>query len=103
MLVLGLLILGAGAVLIVAAVFTAEVSGGQLEIVGTEVGAVALFLLGVGAGFAILWGYTITKFGARRSLRQRREHQRLNELSAKLERAESERRGESDDTRPLNN
>jgi hypothetical protein len=97
MLILGLLLVGAGAALIIAALFTAEVTGGQLEIVGTEVGAVALFVLGVAAGVAILWGFSITKFGARRSLRQRRENQRLNELSEKLDRVEAERRGDRDD------
>ena len=100
MLILGLVLIGAGAALIVAAVFTAEVTGGQLELLGTDVGAVTLFLLGVGAGLAILWGYTITKFGARRSLRQRRESNRLNELSEKLDRVEAERRGDDDDRRP---
>lgn len=99
MLILGLVLVGAGAALIVAAVFTAEVTGGQLEVLGLEVGAVALFLLGVAAGLAILWGYTISKFGARRSLRQRRENNRLNELSEKLDRVEAERRGDADDDR----
>jgi hypothetical protein len=97
MLILGLVVIGLGAALIIAAVFTAEVSGGQLEIVGTEVGAVTLFVLGVAAGIAILFGFSLTKFGARRSLRQRREHQRLNELSEKLNRVEAERRGNEDD------
>ena len=101
MLILGLVVVGLGAALIIAAIFTAEVSGGQLEIVGTEVGAVTLFVLGVAAGIAILFGSSITKYGARRSLRQRREHQRLNELSEKLNRVEAERRGDQDDTRPL--
>ena len=71
MLILGLLMIGVGAALIIAAIFTAEVTGGQLEIVGTEIGAVALFVLGVAAGVAILWGFSITKFGARRSWRVR--------------------------------
>jgi len=97
MLILGLVLIGAGAALIVAAVFTAEVTGGQLEIIGIEVGALALFLLGVAAGVAILWGFSIGKFGARRSLRQRRENDRLNELSEKLDRVEAERRGDADD------
>jgi hypothetical protein len=99
MLILGLVLIGAGAALIVAAVFTAEVTGGQLEIIGIEVGAVALFLLGVAAGVAILWGFSIGKFGARRSLRQRRENDRLSELSEKLDRVEAERRGDADDDR----
>ena len=101
MLILGLLLVAAGAAVIVAAVFTAEVTGGQIEIIGIEIGAVALFVLGVASALAILWGFSIGKFGARRSMRQRRENQRLEELSAKLDRVEAERRGEGDDTKPL--
>ena len=98
MLILGLLLIGGGAVLIAAAVLTAEVtSSGKLELLNTEVGAITLFLLGVGAGVAILWGLTITKFGAKRQLAQRRENQKLTELSAKLDRAEAERRRDLDD------
>jgi hypothetical protein len=98
MLILGLLLVAAGAAVIVAAVFTAEVTGGQIEIIGVEVGAVALFVLGVASAVAILWGFSLGKFGARRSLRQRKENQRLEELSAKLDRVDAERRGEGDDT-----
>jgi hypothetical protein len=97
MLILGLLLVAAGAAVIVAAVFTAEVTGGQIKIIGIEIGAVALFVLGVASALAILWGFSIGKFGARRSMRQRRENQRLEELSAKLDRVEAERRGEGDD------
>ena len=98
MLLLGLLLLAGGALLIVAALFTAEVSAaGQLELLGTEVGAVALFLLGVGAGVAILFGISVAKFGAKRQLAKRRETNKLNELSEKLDRAEAERRRDLDD------
>lgn len=96
MLILGLVLIAAGGLLIVAAIFTAETTGtgAAVEILGTEVGAVTLFLLGLGAGIAILWGLSVTKFGARRSLHQRREQNRLNELSEKLDKVESERRNE---------
>lgn len=97
MLILGVLLMGGGALLIVASVLTAEVtSGGKLELLNTEVGAVTLFLLGVGSGIAILWGMSITKFGAKRQLAQRRENQKLSELSEKLDRAEAERRRDID-------
>jgi uncharacterized protein (DUF58 family) len=99
MLILGLVLIAAGGLLIVAAIFTAETTGNSaaaVEILGTEVGAVTLFLLGLGAGVAILWGLSVTKFGARRSLKQRREQNRLNELSEKLDRVEAERRHDGD-------
>ncbi len=97
MLILGVLLMGGGALLIVASVLTAEVtSSGKLELLNTEVGAVTLFLLGVGSGIAILWGMSITKFGAKRQLARRRENQKLSELSEKLDRAEAERRRDLD-------
>lgn len=97
MLILGVLLMGGGALLIVASVLTAEVtSSGKLELLNTEVGAVTLFLLGVGSGIAVLWGMSITKFGAKRQLAQRRENQKLSELSEKLDRAEAERRRDLD-------
>ena len=68
-----------------------------MEILGTEVGAVTLFLLGLGAGIAILWGLSVTRFGARRTLKQRREQHRLSDLSEKLDRVESDRRREHDE------
>jgi uncharacterized protein (DUF58 family) len=102
MLILGLVLIAAGGLLIVAAIFTAETTGtsAAVEILGTEVGAVTLFLLGLGAGVAILWGLSITKFGAGRSLKQRKEQKRLNELSEKLNKVESEKRHDDDDQNP---
>jgi hypothetical protein len=99
MLILGLVLIGAGALLIVAALFTAEATGtgAAVEILGAEVGAVTLFLLGLGAGVAVLWGLSITRFGVKRSIMQRREHNRLNELSEKLDKADAERRRDRDD------
>ena len=99
MLILGLVLIAAGGLLIVAAIFTAETTGSSaatVEILGTDIGAVTLFLLGLGAGIAILWGMSITKFGARRSLKQRRETNRLHELSEKLDKVEAERRHNKD-------
>jgi hypothetical protein len=97
MLILGVLLIAVGAAVIISAVFTAEVTGGQIEIIGIEVGAVTLFVLGVAAAVAILWGFSIGKFGARRSWRQRRENNKLEELSQKLDRVESDRRGNPDE------
>ena len=99
MLILGLLLVAAGAAVIIAAVFTAEVTGSHIEIIGIEVGAVTLFVLGIAAAVAIWWGFSIGKFGARRSMRQRREDNRLQELSEKLDRVEADRRKDPDEDR----
>lgn len=101
MLILGLMLVGGGALLVVASIFTADLVGtGKIELLGTEVGAVTLFLLGVGAGVAILWGLTISKFGVKRALRQRKENQKIDELSEKLDRAEAGRRRDIDQNDP---
>lgn len=102
MFILGLLLIGAGALVIVAAVLTAEITAsGQLEVLGTEIGVVPLFLLGVASGLAVLVGLSISKLGAKRELRHRRETRKLNELSAKLDRVESDRhRGDDHDHDP---
>jgi hypothetical protein len=97
MVLLGFVLIGAGALVIVSAVFTAEMNGTALEVVGLGVSPLGLFLLGVGAGLAILWGFGILKYGTKRTLRQRRESKRLEELSEKLEVADRERRRDNDD------
>lgn len=98
MLLLGLILIGAGALVIVSAVFTAELDGSSLEILGVGVSPLGLFLLGVGAGLAVLWGFGILKYGTKRSLRQRRESKKLEELSEKLEIADRERHRDNDDS-----
>lgn len=101
MVILGLLLIAGGALLVVAAVLTAELTAsGQLEVLGTEVGALTLFLLGLGAGVAVLWGLGIAKFGAKRSLAKRRESKKIDELSEKLQHAEAERRRDIDEDDP---
>ena len=88
MLVVGLLLIAAGALAIVAAITSAS---GTVELLNTDVSALTLFLIGVGSGVAVLWGFGLTKFGTKRTLRQRRESRRLGELSDKLDKHESER------------
>jgi hypothetical protein len=78
MLVLGLLLIAIGVFGILAAVFS---TSGTASFLGADLGARTIFLLGVVAGVAILWGFTISKFGVRRTIRQRRETKRLRELS----------------------
>ncbi|WP_157416950.1 hypothetical protein [Nocardioides sp. Iso805N] len=96
MLVLGLVLLTAGALVLLAGVFTAGDSG-NASLVGIHLGATAVFLLGVFSGVAILWGLSLARYGGRRQLRQRKEQRRLQGLAAKLERLEGEQREEPKD------
>lgn len=100
MVVLGLLLIALGALVVVAALFTAELDGSELEVIGLGASPVALFLLGVGAGAAILWGFGLLKYGTKRSLQHRREQKRLGELSDKLDRVDRERAEDRDPDAP---
>jgi hypothetical protein len=93
--VVGLLLMVVGALAVVAAVFTAD--GTSVQILGLDVSALGLFLIGLGSGLAILWGFTISKWGTKRNLRQRRESRKLNDLSEQLDRREAERRSDDGD------
>lgn len=90
MVVLGLLLIALGILAVVAAVFDLE--SVPVELLGTELDSLYVFLLGVGAGLSVLWGFAILKFGTRRTLQRRREAKQLNELSQKLDQVEAERR-----------
>jgi hypothetical protein len=96
MVLLGLVLILLAALAIVAALFTAEVSGSNVELLGVELGPVALFLVGLGAGLAIWWGFWILTAGSKRSMARRREQKRLNELSEQLDRVEADRRADVD-------
>ena len=89
MVILGLLLMGAGVIAIISAVFVSE---GSAELLGIEMTALGVFLLGVGSGVALLWGFSLLKFGTRRELKARRERKELNELSAKLDQVEADRK-----------
>ena len=87
MVVLGLLLMALGAVAVVGALFTAE---GSAQLFGLDLSALAMFFVGLGAGLAIVWGFGFSKWGTKRTLRQRRESRKLDELQQKLERREAE-------------
>ena len=89
MVILGLLLIALGAVVIVAAVFDLE---GSAMLLSTDLSALTVFFLGVGAGVALLWGFGILKFGTKRTFQRRRESKELTELHEKLEEVESERK-----------
>jgi len=88
MLILGLLLVALGALAIIVAIFEAT---GDVAVFGNDLTAATVFLFGVGAGVAILFGISVIKFGTKRSLQRRRESKEMHELSHKLERAEAER------------
>jgi hypothetical protein len=96
MVILGLLLIGIGAVTILSAFFAT--GDGKLELLGVDLTALQIFLVGVVAGAFVLWGFTILKYGTKRGLRQRREHRRLSQLSEKLDRVEAERRRDDEET-----
>lgn len=98
MLILGLLVIAVGAAIILAGLFTTDVSSsGQIDVLGIDVSPETLFVLGIIAAVAVLWGLWITKYGAQRGLRQRREQKQMDELSQKLDRAESGRNRDLDE------
>ena len=96
MLLLGLVLIALGALAIVSAVFSAEVNDGVIEFLGFEVGPLALFLIGVGSGVAILWGWYLFKYGTKKGWARRKEQKRLTELSEKLDKVDEERRDDID-------
>lgn len=94
MVVLGLLLVALGALVMIVVLFDGT---GTVEVLGNDLTGVTVFLLGVGAGVAVLWGIGVARFGVRRSLQRRRESKQLTELSEKLDRVEAERRGRDDE------
>lgn len=88
MVVLGLLLLAAGIVAVLAAIFS---TSGTATFLGADLSAAALFFLGVAAILAMLCGSVLTRAGTGRALRHRREGRRLRAL-------ERERRPRTDDT-----
>jgi len=93
MVILGLLLILLSVVAILSAVFVSE---GTAELLGIDLTALGIFLVGVGAGAALMWGYSLIKFGARREMKARRERKELSALSAKLEKVEAERKKDDD-------
>ncbi|PUA82829.1 hypothetical protein [Nocardioides currus] len=96
MVILGLLLIILGAIAVLSAVFVSEPGTGG-ELLGFDVTTIQSFLIGVAAGAAILWGFSILKWGTKRGIAQRKERKELNKLSERLDRAESERRAETPD------
>ena len=96
MVILGVLLIALGAAVIVAAAFDLE---GSASVLNTDLNALTVFLIGVGAGVAVLWGFGILKYGTKRSFQRRRESKKLEELSEKLDQVEAERTHDDRDER----
>ncbi|WP_340539187.1 hypothetical protein [Nocardioides sp. GXZ039] len=97
MLIVGLVIILIGVILVVGGLFTADVSGTDVEIFGIAMSPTILFLAGLLAGLCLLFGLSVSKFGAKRELKQRKEQRKIDDLSAKLDRAEARRGRDLDD------
>jgi len=78
MVVLGVLLIAGGVVAVAAALLS---TSGTATFLGADLGASTIFFVGLGAGLAIVWGYSITKLGARRTWRLRRENRQLREVN----------------------
>lgn len=99
MVILGLGLIILGAIAILSAVFVSEPGQGG-ELLGFDVTTLESFFVGVAAGAALLWGFSILKWGTRRSLSHRRERKELAERNAKLEQAQAERYVPIEDAQP---
>jgi zinc transporter ZupT len=99
MVILGLVLLGVGAVVIVVGVLTSDAgTSGTVMLAGFDMNPTTLFLLGVAAGSTVLVGLLTLKMGAKHQLRLRREHRELTKLSEKLDRVEAENKAEEPDS-----
>ncbi len=96
MFVAGLLLILFGALAIVAALFGSE---GTADFLNQDLSAFTIFLIGLASGVAILWGFSLSKLGIKKSMQHRRESKQLEELSEKLDRVDEEKRREVDDDR----
>lgn len=96
MVILGLALMILGGIAVLSAVFVSQPGSGG-ELLGFDVTTLQSFLVGVAAGAAILWGFSILKWGTRRGIARRKEHKELSRLNEKLDRVEAERRAEGED------
>lgn len=101
MLILGFLLVVAGLLAILVALFGTGGTNDTAEFLGNDLTTLTVFFIGLAAGVAVLWGFSIIRFGVKRSMQRRRERKQLTELSEKLERVEGERRDDDTDTSRL--
>jgi hypothetical protein len=97
MVVLGLVLIVLGALAIVSAVFSLDISGDHLRLLHhLNLSPLGLFLLGVASALAVVWGFAIFRWGAKRSWARRREAKRMGKLADSVESVESKRHDEVD-------
>jgi len=96
MFVAGLLLILLGALAVLAAVFGSD---GTASFLDQDLSAMTIFFIGLGAGIALWWGWSLARFGIRRALQHRRESKQLEELSDKLDKVDEDKRREVDDDR----
>ena len=94
MLIFGLILVVVGLLAILVALFGSGGANDSAEILGNDLTTITIFFLGLAAGVAILWGFSLMRFGAKRSMQRRRERKQLTELSQKLDAVENERKDE---------
>ena len=98
MVILGLLLIVLGAAAVLSAVFTAEVHGDHVRLLGgIDMSPLALFLVGLAAGIAIWWGLRVFRWGFRRDRARRKEQRRINRLADQVDQVEEKRRLDSSD------
>jgi len=95
MVILGLVLILAGAIAILAVLVTGSTANPATDtLLGLALNPTTMFFIGVASGAAILWGYSILKYGTKRGLEHRRERRKMDELSRKLDEAEVRNREE---------
>lgn len=100
MFLLGIVIALTGAALVLIGLFgTTLTNSGDLHVIGIDVTAPTLFLLGVVAALLVLLGLWVAKSGAKRGWRQRKEQKKYEELGEKLGRANRDREFDENDRR----
>lgn len=103
MVILGLVLILLGGLAIVSAVFALDIDNSGIQYLSIGVSPFVLFLIGLISAVAILWGFSLAKWGGKRGLARRREQKRMDNLSEQLDDAEARRRrddgGREDDDR----
>jgi len=99
MLALGLVLMVLAGLLLLAGIFGAG-DEGAASLLGIHLGATSVFLLGVAAGLALLFGFSLTKWGGKRQWRQTRERRRLEKVARRYDEVEAERAAKDTDPAP---